>query len=90
MSGGKNSLERIRVLVRLKEGVLDVQGKAIESSLLEHGVKALRDVRVGKVVEFTIDSSQFSSRESKDAEVRRLCDELFTNPVIESYSLEAV
>ncbi len=74
--------EKYRVIVQLKSGVLDVQGKAIESSLGELGVDTVSDVRVGRVVEF--------SASSGDDEIKKLCDELFSNPVIEDYTIEKI
>ena len=92
---------RYRVNVLLKDGVLDVQGKAIESSLPELGVASISDVRVGKLIEFTMDkeaagnagsdSTGSNSNPANDSAVlRKVCEELFSNPVIESYSIEEV
>jgi phosphoribosylformylglycinamidine synthase PurS subunit len=86
---------RYRVLVKLKSGVLDVQGKAIESSIADLGADLggcpIKDVRVGKVIEFGIEDPtlKVDSAEEKDL-IEKYCRELFSNPVIESFSWERI
>lgn len=85
------SSSRYRVIVKLKEGVLDVQGKAIESSVSELGIGSVGDVRVGRVVEFSLDGDQSGQTDDKIKEkIDKLCSELFSNPVIETYSWESL
>ena len=46
---------KIRIIITLKKGVLDTQGKAIESSLNKNlGFPQISQVRQGKVVELEI------------------------------------
>lgn len=77
--------KRYRVLVQLKTGVLDVQGKAIESTVSELGIQQLKDVRVGKVIEFTVQKDG-----SEEEQIQKLCNELLSNPVIENYTYEVI
>ncbi|MEK7715309.1 MAG: phosphoribosylformylglycinamidine synthase subunit PurS, partial [candidate division NC10 bacterium] len=42
---------KVRVLVRLKPGILDVQGAAVKRALVGLGFTELTDLRVGKVIE---------------------------------------
>ncbi|MCB0331083.1 MAG: phosphoribosylformylglycinamidine synthase subunit PurS [Bdellovibrionales bacterium] len=79
-----------RVNVLLKEGVLDVQGKAIESSLPELGVSSISNVRVGKLIEFSFDHEGSSLTDEEQTKLTKVCHELFSNPVIESYTLTEV
>lgn len=81
---------KYRVNVLLKEGVLDVQGKAIESSLPELGVTNISHVRVGKLIEFSLNREGNASPADERASLEKVCEELFSNPVIESYSLEEI
>ena len=81
---------KYRVRVLLKEGVLDVQGKAIESSLPELGVSNISNVRVGKLIEFSMSRDSSGADDEEQAAVRRVCEELFSNPVIESYQVEEI
>jgi len=76
---------RVKIFVSLKTGVLDPQGKAIERSLHTLGYGEVREVRVGKYLEFDVDAT---SRETAEARVREMCDKLLTNPVIEDYRFE--
>ena len=72
------------VLVRPKEGILDPQGQAVESSLRQLGF-AVGGARIGRVVDLEIESSD---PDSTRAEVERMCEQLLANPLIESYEIE--
>jgi phosphoribosylformylglycinamidine synthase PurS subunit len=73
------------VHVFLKPGVLDVQGKAVESALHGLGWPDASNVRIGRVIEFDL-----SGTDEADAErtVKAMCEKLLANPVIESYRAE--
>jgi len=73
------------VHVFLKPGVLDVQGKAVESALHGLGWTGVADVRFGRVIEFAIDETDPAAAKT---EVTAMCDRLLANPVIESYRIE--
>ncbi len=73
------------VHVFLKPGVLDVQGKAVESALHGLGWPAVKDVRVGRVITFELAGDD---RAAAEAEVKAMCDKLLANTVIESYRAE--
>ncbi|MFI4974923.1 MAG: phosphoribosylformylglycinamidine synthase subunit PurS [Caulobacterales bacterium] len=73
------------VHVFLKPGVLDVQGKAVEAALHGLGWTAVSRVRVGRVIEFDLGSSDAAAAE---AEVKAMCDKLLANTVIEGYRVE--
>ena len=70
--------------VFLKPGVLDVQGKAVESALHGLGWPGVEHVRVGRVIEFDLAGDAASA----EAEVRAMCERLLANTVIESYRVE--
>ena len=78
---------KAKVHVFLKPGVLDVQGKAVENALHGLGWDAVKDVRVGKTVEFDLAATD---RAAAEAEVKAMCDKLLANTVIESYRVELV
>jgi phosphoribosylformylglycinamidine synthase len=73
--------------VFLKPGVLDVQGKAVENALHGLGWSGVSDVRVGKTVEFDLADTDPAAVEG---EVRRMCETLLANTVIEGYRIEVV
>ena len=70
---------RVRVVVTLKPGVLDPQGKAIEHALGSLGFSGVGDVRVGKLLELEV---------ADDADVDAMCRRLLANTVIEDYRIE--
>jgi phosphoribosylformylglycinamidine synthase len=72
------------VLVRPKEGILDPQGQAVESSLRQLGF-SVGDARVGRVVDIEVEASDTAGAR---AEVERMCEQLLANPLIESYEIE--
>jgi phosphoribosylformylglycinamidine synthase subunit PurS len=72
------------VLVRPKDGILDPQGQAVESSLRQLGF-AVGEARVGRVVDLEVESSDAAGAR---AEVERMCEQLLANPLIESYEIE--
>jgi phosphoribosylformylglycinamidine synthase subunit PurS len=75
---------RATVLVRPKEGILDPQGQAVESSLRQLGF-SVGEARVGRVVDIEVDSADPGKAR---AEVERMCQQLLANPLIESYEIE--
>jgi phosphoribosylformylglycinamidine synthase PurS subunit len=72
------------VLVRPKQGILDPQGQAVESSLRQLGF-AVGEARIGRVVDLEV---QAASPAAARAEVERMCEQLLANPLIESYEIE--
>lgn len=70
------------VLVTLKPGLADPQGKAVEASLPALGFTNASDVRVGRHVRLHVDAStETEARRQVDDIARRL----LSNPVIEDY-----
>ncbi len=76
---------KAKVHIFLKNGVLDVQGKAVEGALGGLGWTDVSNVRVGKVLEFDLKASDKSAAET---EVKAMCEKLLANTVIESYRIE--
>ena len=73
---------RAVVTVMPREGVLDPQGEAIARALGSMGFSGVRGARQGKVIALDLDAG------TGEAEVRRMCDELLANAVIEDYRIE--
>ena len=79
---------KIRIIITLKKGVLDTQGKAIESSLVKNlGFSQISQVRQGKVVELEIAET---SQDRIAQIVDQICDKLLVNKVIEDYRFEVI
>ncbi len=79
---------KIRILITLKKGVLDTQGKAIENSLVKNlGFSQISQVRQGKLVEVEIAETDPAKIKSV---VDEICDKLLVNKVIEDYNYEVI
>lgn len=76
---------KAKVIVKLKETVLDPQGQAIQQLLEQRGYKNIADVRVGKLVEFELEGLTAVEGEAMLSEI---ADKLLANPIIESYRIE--
>ena len=76
---------KARVVVTLKNGVLDPQGKAIEGALHSLGVEGIGSVRQGKV--FDIELS-VADRVRAETSLKLACERLLANMVVENYSIE--
>ena len=79
-------MAKVKVHVFLKPGVLDVQGKAVEGALQGLGWSGVSNARVGKLIEFDLDDAVAD----KEAEVKRMCETLLANTVIESWKVESL
>jgi phosphoribosylformylglycinamidine synthase len=76
---------RIRVLVRLKPGILDVQGAAVKRALAGLGFGDVTDLRVGKVIEVELEAPTPAVARARATE---MCEKLLANPVLEEYTIE--
>jgi phosphoribosylformylglycinamidine synthase PurS subunit len=76
---------RFAVNVSPKPGILDPQGRAVESSLGHLGIDGVSAVRVGRRIELTVTAADEASAR---ATVERLAGELLSNPLIEAYQVE--
>jgi phosphoribosylformylglycinamidine synthase PurS subunit len=75
---------RFEVLVSLKEGLLDPQGKTIEDALPTLGWPNVSDVRVGKHISLVMDGeNQAEAR----AQVEDMARRFLSNPVIEEFEV---
>jgi phosphoribosylformylglycinamidine synthase len=72
------------VLVRPKQGILDPEGQAVQSSLRQLGF-SVDQARIGRVVDLEVEAPDAAAAR---AEVERMCEQLLANPLIESYEIE--
>ncbi len=75
----------VRIEVKLKPVVLDPQGKAVLNALCGLGFSEVSDVRVGKIVELTMEGE---SAEEVGRKADEMCRRLLSNPVIEDSSVK--
>lgn len=73
---------KVRILVRLKPGVLDPQGRAVHHSLDGLGFEGIEDVRIGRMIEMDV------AEGTSDETLTRMCEQLLANMVIENFAIE--
>lgn len=78
---------KAKVVVTLKNGVLDPQGKAIGHALTNLGFDGIGEVRQGKLIELEV--AETDPAKAK-AQIEEMCRKLLANTVIENYSIELV
>jgi len=76
---------QVKVFVTPRKGILDPQGRAVEHSLKSLGFKSVAGVKIGKYIVLEIGAP--SAAEARD-QVRRMCERLLANPLIEDYTFE--
>ena len=75
---------KIKIIVTLKNGVLDQQGKAIQQTLTGMGFNDVKEVRQGKY--FDIETNESDETKAKK-NVDEMCKKLLANLVIEDYKI---
>ena len=78
---------KFSVIVTLKKDVLDPQGKVVQNTLVNMGMKNLKNIRQGKHFEIEVDESELSSAEKK---VDEMCKKLLVNLIIEDYKINKI
>lgn len=73
---------KIRVLVQLKPGVLDPQGRAVHHSLEGLGFEGVNEVRIGRTIDLDV------ADDTSDAALDDMCKKLLANMVIEDYAIQ--
>ena len=75
---------KIKVIVTLKNGVLDPQGKAIQQTLNGMNFDNVSEVRQGKYFDIEVNENDESKAKSQ---VEEMCKKLLANLVIEDYKI---
>ena len=75
---------KVKVIVTLKNGVLDPQGKAIQQTLDGMAFDNVSEVRQGKFFDIEINESDETKAKSQAEE---MCKKLLANLVIEDYKI---
>ena len=75
---------KIKVIVTLKNGVLDPQGKAIQQTLNGMGFESVNEVRQGKYFDIEVNENNEVKAKSK---VEDMCKKLLANLVIEDFKI---
>jgi len=82
-------LFKATVIVKRRPKILDPQGKAAEQGAKLLGFNNVSGTRIGKYIEFNIDTNDEKAAEK---EVKEYSEKLLSNPIMEDfeYSLERV
>ena len=75
---------KVKVVVTLKSGVLDPQGKAIQQTLNGMGFANVKEVRQGKY--FDLDINENDEQKAKHS-AEEICKKLLANQVIEDFKI---
>ena len=75
---------KIKVVVTLKNGVLDPQGKAIQQTLNGMGFSSVNEVRQGQFFEVDVNEKDEAKEKIK---VEDMCKKLLANLVIENFEI---
>ena len=75
---------KIKVIVTLKNGVLDPQGKAIQQTLNGMRFSNVEEIRQGKYFEVSLNENNETKAK---AQVEEMCKKLLANLVIEDYKI---
>lgn len=76
---------RVRVLVRLKDEVLDAPGRTLAQRLVEMGYNEVRDVHVGKLIELDV---EIGDEKTLTERIEKMQKELLVNQAVEESSFE--
>jgi|TARA_B100000959_G_scaffold235337_1_gene253615 phosphoribosylformylglycinamidine synthase len=75
---------KFSVTVTLKKDVLDPQGKVVQQTLQNMGMKTLKELRQGKYFEIEINENDENKAKDK---VDEMCKKLLANLIIEDFKV---
>ena len=78
---------KVEIQTTLKEGVLDPQGKAVETALTNLGFSDIKEIRQGKLFIVDIDTNDIVKAEKV---AKMICESLLANMVIEDYKIQII
>ncbi len=74
----------VKLEIFLKDGILDPQGKAINSALHSLGFEEVEEVRMGKILRLKIEGE---TEEDIRDKVRKMSEIFLANPVTENFEI---
>lgn len=78
---------KAKVTVRLKSGVLDPQGRAIQHAAESLGLQGIQEIRLGKVFDIELETRDEAQIEKT---LETLATKILANPVMENYEWEII
>lgn len=73
---------KVTVIVKRRPSILDPQGKAVEQGAKMLGFNNITQTRIGKYIEFFVNSDDKSQAEK---ELKEYCSKLLANPIMEDF-----
>ncbi len=83
----KKSKLKFSVTVTLKKDVLDPQGKVVQNTLINLGMKNLINIRQGKFFEIELNDKNEIEAKKK---ITEMCEKLLVNLIIEDYKINKI
>lgn len=71
-----------KIVVTLRRSILDPQGKAVEQGVHSLGYSQVKDVRIGKFIEMSVETSD---RQEAERITKEVCRKLLANPIMEDF-----
>ena len=78
---------KFSVTVTLKKDVLDPQGKVVQNTLFDMGMKNLKNIRQGKHFEIEVNENDEEIAKKK---IDEMCKKLLVNLIIEDYKINKI
>lgn len=75
---------KAKVIIKRRTSILDPQGKAVEKGAYHIGLDSVKNTRIGKFIEFEIDTEDKNEAEKIATEY---CSKLLSNPIMEDFEL---
>ncbi len=73
------------VIIKLKKGLLDPEGRTIKQALNFLGFKEVKEVDSYKMLDIVLDAE---NEEKARERVKEMCEKLLANPVIHNYEIK--
>ena len=78
---------KVSAIITLKKDVLDPQGKVVQNTLVNMGMKNLKSIRQGKHFEIEVEENDEANAKKK---VDEMCKKLLVNLIIEDYKISKI
>lgn len=76
---------KAEVIIKRRPSILDPQGRAVEQGAQHLGLTNIKETRIGKYIEFVVDTLDRSAAEK---ELNEYCNKLLANPIMEDFEFK--
>ncbi len=78
-----------RIYVMKKEGIYDPEAETVRETIVRQGYYNISKIRLGKIYELDIEDENINkSTEDIKNKLKKIADEILSNPIIEEYEIE--